>query len=139
MSSHQSGWCGHHPMSHRYAIVADMGPLTAFHLSLGPSLTLGRATDGMPSKMGLTRLVQSPLMRFLMTEVELTHLKRNQVICSITALVQGSYFGPNLIATVASEQAWAPGAAMAEASMWRWRLARVGGCRRLALPMLWRV
>ena len=73
-------------------------------------------------------------MRFRITEVEVTHLNRNQVICSTTALVQGSYFGHSLIATVASEQAWAPGAALAEASIWRWRLARVGGAEGWSSP-----
>ena len=97
-------------------MVADMGPLTAFHLSLGPA-----------SKMGLTRWVHNVLMRLRITEDAVTHSYRNHVICSTTSLVQGSYFGPNLIATVASEQAWAPGAALAKANMWRWRLARVGG------------
>ena len=89
-------------------MVAEMGPLTAFHLSVGPA-----------SKRGLTRWVHSVLMRLRMTEDAVIHLYRNHVICSTTALVQGSYFGPSLMATVASEHAWAPGAALAEASMWR--------------------
>ena len=63
VSSHQSGWWGHHPISHRYAMVAEMGPLTAFHLSLGPA-----------SNRGLARWVQSALMRFRITEEAVTHV-----------------------------------------------------------------
>ena len=63
VSSHQSGWWGHHPMSQRYAIVAEMGPLTAFQLSLGPA-----------SKMGLTRWVHNALMRLRIAEDAVTHL-----------------------------------------------------------------
>ena len=44
-------------------MVAEMGPLTAFHLSFGPA-----------SKRGLTRWVQSVLMRFRMTEEAVTHV-----------------------------------------------------------------
>ena len=84
--------------------------------------------------MGLARMVHRVLMRFRITEVDVVHQSRNQVICSTTALVQGSYFGPSLMATVASEHVLAPGAALAEASMWRWRLAREGGCQRQGLP-----
>ena len=40
------------------------------------------------------------------------------------------------MATVANEQAWAPGAALAEASMWRWRLARVGGVPKAGPPQV---
>ena len=54
--------------------------------------------------------------------------------CSTTALVQGSYLGPSLMATVASEHACAPGAALAEASIWRWRLAREGGVPKAGPP-----
>ena len=104
-------------------MVAEMGPLTAFHLSVVPA-----------SSNGLARAVQMDLIRLRMTDVEVVHLYRNHVICSTTALVQGSYLGPRRIATVAKEQAWAPGAAQAAASMCRWRLARVGGVPKAGPP-----
>ncbi len=94
-------------------MVADMGPLTAFHLWTGPA-----------SKMGRALAVQMVLMRLRMQEVETVHLYTNQVICSTTARVQGSYLGPSLMATVARGHPCAPVAPLAAARMLRWRLAR---------------